>query len=251
MRLQRKHGGIDTSIPIPLHDRSFDLVLLSNWEDQIAYEPENEPPSVDPSRTDLMAPVNKALESGAWTQSIIWGPRAPFRDFTQIEFNNGDDIIPEERPPSPCHLFASLSFSNVLVAQEFRPRKRLRLDNAQVKDKFNLSNDQFYDVSKDGGRHRVRQTFGDLVVEHAYPAQKLQLPFVRHRLGWVIRSVLNAICLSSIRHVWGSRRRGLSIGQHYKFQRILRFASPKCAQPRRRKTGLGGGSVVGVTLQRI
>jgi transcription initiation factor TFIID subunit 1, fungi type len=46
-----------------------------------------------------MAPVNKGLESGAWTQSIIWSPRAPFRDFTQIEFNNGDDIIPEERPP--------------------------------------------------------------------------------------------------------------------------------------------------------
>lgn len=45
-----------------------------------------------------MAPVNKGLESGAWTQSIIWGPRVPFRDFTQIEFNNGDDIIPEERP---------------------------------------------------------------------------------------------------------------------------------------------------------
>ncbi len=46
-----------------------------------------------------MAPVNKALESGAWTQSIIWSPHAPFRDFTQIEFNNADDIIPEERPP--------------------------------------------------------------------------------------------------------------------------------------------------------
>lgn len=72
----------------------------------------------------------------------------------------------------------------VLPAQEVRPRKRLRFDNAQVKDKFNLSNDQFYDVSKDGGRHRVRQTFGDLVVEHAYPAQKLQLPFVSHYL-WV------------------------------------------------------------------
>ncbi|KAN0134297.1 Protein of unknown function (DUF3591) domain containing protein [Lactarius tabidus] len=165
--LERKHGGIDTSIPIPLHDRSFDLVLLANWEDQIAYEPENEPPSADPSRTDLMAPVNKALESGAWTQSIIWNPRAPFRDFTQIEFNHGDDIIPEERPPT----------------QELRPRKRLRLDNAQLKDKFNLSNDQFYDVSKDGGRHRVRQTFGDLVVEHAYSAQKLQLPFYKTRLG--------------------------------------------------------------------
>ena len=57
-----------------------------------------------------MAPVNKSLESGAWTQSIIWSPRAPFRDFTQIEFNNGDDIIPEERPPGPYPRFVSSSY---------------------------------------------------------------------------------------------------------------------------------------------
>lgn len=52
------------------------------------------------------------------------------------------------------------------------------MDAALIKDKFNLSNDHFYEVAKDGGRHRVRQTFGQLVVEHAFPAQKLQLPFV-------------------------------------------------------------------------
>ena len=50
------------------------------------------------------------------------------------------------------------------------------------KDKFNLSNDNYYEVSKDGIRHRVRQTFGQLVVEHAYPAQKLQLPFVCRKI---------------------------------------------------------------------
>lgn len=59
-----------------------------------------------------------------------------------------------------------------------RPRKRLRADAGPVRDKFNISNDHFYEVAKEGGRHRVRQTFGQLVVEHAYPAQKLQLPFV-------------------------------------------------------------------------
>lgn len=194
-----------------------------------------------------MAPVNKALESGAWSQSIIWSPRVPFRDFTQIEFNNADDIIPEERPPSPYYLFASSSYSNVLAAQEVRPRKRLRMDNAQLKDKFNLSNDQFYDVSKDGGRHRVRQTFGDLVVEHAYPSQKLQLPFVRHRLGYIKQDTLNAARLTSIRHGWGSKKRGLSIGRPYKYQQILRFASLRCARPRRRRIGLDGDSVVGAT----
>ncbi|KAI9461181.1 atypical/TAF1 protein kinase [Russula earlei] len=211
--LERKRGALDTS----LHDRSFDLVLLSNWEDEIIYEPENDPRLAEPARTDLMAPVNKSLESGAWTQSIIWSPRAPFRDFTQIEFNNGDDIIPEERPP----------------AQDVRPRKRLRLDNAQVRDKFNLSNDQFYDVSKDGGRHRVRQTFGDLVVEHAYPAQKLQLPFYKTRLGK--------------QEARSFHRPALQIPANIE----IRFTKVRSAKKKKDKTGrrLGRGGNVGENLR--
>lgn len=54
----------------------------------------------------------------------------------------------------------------------------MRTDAIPIKDKFNLSNDHFYHVAKEGARARVRQTFGQLTVEHAYPAQKLQLPFV-------------------------------------------------------------------------
>ncbi|KAK0208865.1 TAF1 transcription initiation factor TFIID subunit TAF1 [Desarmillaria ectypa] len=156
-----------TNVPIslPLHDRSFDLVLLSNWEDQIIYEPENTfSRSNGLPENNLTTPANKALESGAWTQSIIWSPRAPFRDFTQLEFNHEDDVIPEDR-----------------TTEMARPRKRLRTD-AGIRDKFNLSNDHFYEISKDG-RHRVRQTFGQLSVEHAYPAQKLQLPFYKTRLS--------------------------------------------------------------------
>jgi hypothetical protein len=147
--------------------------------------------------------------------------------------------------------FVPSSYFTVLVAQEFRPRKRLRFDNAQVKDKFNLSNDQFYDVSKDGGRHRVRQTFGDLVVEHAYPAQKLQLPFVSH-CPWVrCRFKLFTTRLFSIRHVWGSRSHGLSIDRPCKYQRTLKFGSPKCARQKRRRIRPVGGSVAGATSGRI
>lgn len=86
------------TVSLPLHDRTFDLVLLSNWEDQIIYEPEELPTTQRiASDKNLTTPVNKALESGAWMQSIIWDPEAPFRDFTQLEFNHEDDIIPEER----------------------------------------------------------------------------------------------------------------------------------------------------------
>ena len=87
---------------MPLDDRTFDLVLLSNWEDQIVYGREQDvhPASVTatPQESNLTTPINKALESGSWTQSIIWSPKAPFRDFTQLEFNHEDDVIPEERP---------------------------------------------------------------------------------------------------------------------------------------------------------
>ncbi|KAF8167697.1 TAF1 transcription initiation factor TFIID subunit TAF1 [Crassisporium funariophilum] len=159
----------DVPVTMPLDDRTFDLVLLSNWEDQIVYEPDNKKGLTAPSvfhENNLTTPINKALESGSWTQSIIWSPNAPFRDFTQLEFNHEDDVIPEER-----------------TVETMRPRKRLRTDPGQIRDKFNLSNDNFYEVAKEGGRHRVRQTFGQLVVEHAYPAQKLQLPFYKTRLS--------------------------------------------------------------------
>ncbi|KIP11796.1 hypothetical protein PHLGIDRAFT_27789 [Phlebiopsis gigantea 11061_1 CR5-6] len=156
----------DVSIPLSLHDRSFDLVLLSNWEDQIIYEPDEHHALTTHNQANLTTPSNKALEEGSWTQSIIWSPRAPFRDFTQLELNE-EDVLQEERHPTA----------------ENRPRKRFRADTGAARDKFNLSNDQFYEVSKDGGRHRVRQTFGQLVVEHAYPAQKLQLPFFKTRLS--------------------------------------------------------------------
>ncbi|KAJ7161345.1 TAF1 transcription initiation factor TFIID subunit TAF1 [Mycena crocata] len=175
-----ERDNTDVPVSLSLRDRTFDLVLLSNWEDQIIFEPDNKPvtrPETSdvpmdnaenvavPTVNNLTTPANKALESGAWTQSIIWSPRAPFKDFTQLEFNHEDDVIPEER-----------------TVETVRPRKRFRLD-AGVRDKFNLSNDHFYEVTKEGGRHRVRQTFGQLAVEHAYPAQKLQLPFYKTRLS--------------------------------------------------------------------
>ncbi|KAI0095198.1 atypical/TAF1 protein kinase [Irpex rosettiformis] len=160
-------GKTDVPVSLSLDDRSFDLVLLSNWEDQIVYDPvkEKEVSTLATGHTNLTMPLNQALESGAWTQSIIWSPRAPFRDFTQLELNE-EDVLQDERHTA-----------------DLRPKKRLRTENAPIKDKFNIANDQFYEVSKDGGRHRVRQTFGQLVVEHAYPAQKLQLPFYKTRLS--------------------------------------------------------------------
>ena len=93
---KQSRGEADT---LALDDRNFDLVLLSNWEDHIITEPgQHVEPSADPARpADLMTPANQSLESGAWAQSIIWSPNAPFRDFTQLEFNFGEEQPQEER----------------------------------------------------------------------------------------------------------------------------------------------------------
>ncbi|KZS95904.1 hypothetical protein SISNIDRAFT_483323 [Sistotremastrum niveocremeum HHB9708] len=163
-------GVSDVNSSLSLHDRSFDLILLSDWEQQIIYSPnhlpENLPGLVASKHEDshnLAKLANASLESGVWTQSIIWDPKAPFRDFTQLETND-DDVVQE-------HAYE-------------RPRKKPKVDTGPQRDRFNLSNDHLYELPKElGGRHRVRQTFGQLTVEHAYPAQKLQLPFYKTRLS--------------------------------------------------------------------
>jgi len=114
-------------------------------------------------RPALTAPTNAIFESGIWTQSIIWDAKAPFRDFTQLDLSHVEDVTYDDDGPTRV---------------DPRPRKRLRTDAGPQlpKDKFNISNDHAYEAIKDS--RLVRQTFGALEVEHAYPALKLQLPFV-------------------------------------------------------------------------
>lgn len=141
-----------------------------------------------------------------------------------------------DQPVSTCGYASHSIFAYDITAQEVaRPRKRIRTDN-QPKDKFNISNDQFYEVSKEGGRHRVRQTFGQLVVEHAYPAQKLQLPFVRR---YDVISLGRDLTLSpcSTRHVFPSRKPAPFIVPLFKSRQTSRSPSARSARRRRRKTG--------------
>ncbi|KIY51236.1 hypothetical protein FISHEDRAFT_64273 [Fistulina hepatica ATCC 64428] len=161
--------GEDVAVSVDANERSLYPVQLADWEDQIILHPD---PNFNPSKhpvfdDNLKLATNEQLQSGVWTQSTIWGPGQPFRDFTQLEFNHEDDIVPEPRS----------------IETVRHTRKRFRVDPSQLRDKFNLSNDQAYEVSREGGRHRVRQTFGQIAVEHAYPAQKLQLPFYKTRLS--------------------------------------------------------------------
>ena len=135
-------------------------------------------------RPALTAPTNAIFESGVWTQSIIWDAKAPFRDFTQLDLSHVEDVTYDDDGPTRV---------------DTRPRKRLRTDAGPPvpKDKFNISNDHAYEAIKDS--RLVRQTFGALEVEHAYPSLKLQLPFVSSRV-LLYRSMLTSPVVQDTPH---------------------------------------------------
>ncbi|TKA83549.1 hypothetical protein B0A55_00523 [Friedmanniomyces simplex] len=58
----------------------------------------------------------------------------------------------------------------------------IRRDPALARDlarRYNISNDEAYDLLKENHQHKVRSTLGNAAVEHSLPATKLQYPFYK------------------------------------------------------------------------
>lgn len=70
--------------------------------------------------------------------------------------------------------------------QHARKTKRvpgdIRRDQALTRDfarRYNISNDEAYDLLKENHQHKIRSTLGGLAIEHSMPATKLQYPFYK------------------------------------------------------------------------
>ena len=48
----------------------------------------------------------------------------------------------------------------------------------RLSQRYNISNDEAYDLLKENHQSRVRSTLGNLTVSHSMPAQRLQWPYV-------------------------------------------------------------------------
>ena len=124
----------------------------------------------------MSRPRNHELAKGMWFENIIWNPHHPFRRFDRLlmDMNDAEMILENENTQreKQVSLLRADAPPNLLKSSKF----------AAELDPFNLSNDRMYEMSKEH-RHRVRQTLGQLVVRHAWPAIKLQLPFYKTRLS--------------------------------------------------------------------
>lgn len=91
--------SFDPSLFIPFNDRSYDLVVLSDWEKQIHFDPPAAPVthfndeeivtegSHNIASFSLSNPRNLFLDSDDWLQTIIWDVREPFHDFRLLPYD--------------------------------------------------------------------------------------------------------------------------------------------------------------------
>lgn len=50
--------------------------------------------------------------------------------------------------------------------------------NKDLTQRYNISNDEAYDLLKENHQNKVRSTIGQLNIEHSMPALRLQTPYV-------------------------------------------------------------------------
>lgn len=157
-------GYADQDMQVDSNDRTNEF----DEEHVTAYAP----PKVD-------KPFNYNLFRGAWTRSIIWDATTPFEAFDKLVLDMNDPQMMLEEDLGPKTKQNSLLRSDAPVVSAAAQRDLARRQAEQ--DPFNLSNDKFYEQTREH-RQRVRQTLGKLVVQHAWPAIKLQLPWYKTKL---------------------------------------------------------------------
>jgi hypothetical protein len=137
---------------------------------------------------------NYDVETGEWEDYIIWddGDAFKFRDLpAQINLNDPFLIVEnalESRHPKSKRRFPPTRYPSgpFVGGNSVGMVTRFGNDVGQMRwqlDKFNLSNDRYYDLHRVGKSGRVRQMFNKNSVQHSLPAVKLQLPFFKRYMS--------------------------------------------------------------------
>lgn len=148
--------------------KELSLIDLADWEDDIKWNAGPEVPMHIKNGIPMIAtlPPNGSLMNEDWTQSIIFNEsKKPQQSFVKLTLDMNDP---------------SLMFEELDEDSQQQAANALTSTSA---DPFNLSNDHLYEQSVTAPKHRIRQTFSQIDVQHAYPALKLQLPFYKTRLS--------------------------------------------------------------------
>ncbi|SAM05624.1 hypothetical protein [Absidia glauca] len=169
------------------NDKLYHSVVLDSWEDRIAWGSDDDQSRYDDdesrNKNVEIKHINKELEEGTWLSAIRWDrekldskfmkinldlndPHMLF-DCEEVEATKAQLVTPKHAKKGRKPLPRPLPKMPIIYNVDTEPHSKLPLN------RFNLSNDKFYDSHYIGQLVRVRQTLGELVVDHALPALRL------------------------------------------------------------------------------
>ncbi|KAI9505260.1 hypothetical protein GGI25_002171 [Coemansia spiralis] len=162
-------------MPYPLDIEDWEEQVIWNDNDSNLDKVASKSSEFDDSRIENDEDESGALKLIAHSRNslledfeshIIWDPDTPFQPCTQLQINMND-----------MHML----FEDVNSIKESHAREAERQRLLDGVDRFNLSNDHFYEALQEGKVHRVRQTFGQLIIAHSLPSLRLQPPYFKMR----------------------------------------------------------------------
>ncbi|XP_062486065.1 transcription initiation factor TFIID subunit 1 isoform X8 [Pezoporus occidentalis] len=181
--------------PIPLVQKPNVAGVLGIAKGKEKQTPEQQV-SVDEDKTwySIFPIDNEELVYGRWEDNIIWDDQAmeTYLDPPVLTLDPNDENIileiPDEKEEmtssSPCKenkKESSLKKSRILLGKTgvIKEEPQQNMSQPEVKDPWNLSNDEFYYPKQQG----LRGTFGGNIIQHSIPAVELRQPFFPTHMG--------------------------------------------------------------------
>lgn len=183
------------NLPTPLVQKpSLSAVLISS-KGKEKHPPEQQV-SVEEDRPwfSIFPIDNEELVYGRWEDNIIWDDQAMDRllapPVLTLDPNDENIIleIPDEKeettsnsPSKESKKESSLKKSRILLGKTgvIKEEPQQNMSQPEVKDPWNLSNDEFYYPKQQG----LRGTFGGNIIQHSIPAVELRQPFFPTHMG--------------------------------------------------------------------
>ncbi|XP_063288812.1 transcription initiation factor TFIID subunit 1 isoform X2 [Pelobates fuscus] len=137
---------------------------------------------------------NEELVYGRWEDYIIWDDQAmdmileppvltldPNDENIILEIPDEKEETTSNSPSKESKKESSLKKSRILLGKTgvIKEEPQQNMSQPEVKDPWNLSNDEFYYPKQQG----LRGTFGGNIIQHSIPAVELRQPFFQTHMG--------------------------------------------------------------------